>query len=134
MIKKFDEWNTLKKEIDISEEILFPKVWEIWYINIWINIWNESLWKGDRFKRPVLIIKKLWNMFFCVSMTTKWKNNKLFYYKVPEWYFNKNSYIIKSQLKSIDKKRFIIKIWKLKDKDFFIIKKEIQEFIFWKSF
>ena len=58
MIKKFDEWNTLKKEIDISEEILFPKVWEIWYINIWINIWNESLWKGDRFKRPVFIIKK----------------------------------------------------------------------------
>ena len=134
MIKKFDEWNKLKKEIEISNEKVFPKVWEMWYINLGVNIWNESLWKWKRFKRAFLIIQKLGNMFFGVSMTTKWKNNNIFYIKTPDWYFNKDSFIIKSQLKSLDRKRFIIKIWKLREKDFYNIKKEIQTFVFWKSF
>jgi len=129
----FDKWNELKKKIDKkSDKNIFPKPWEIWYINIWINIWNESLGKWNLFKRPVLIISKLWNMFFCSSMTTKWKDSN-FYFKLDENYFDKKSYIAKSQLKSVDKKRFIIKIWKLKNKDFYEIKKEIQKFIFWKS-
>lgn len=49
MIKKFDEWNKLKKEVEISEEKVYPKVWEMWYINLWVNVWNESLWKWKRF-------------------------------------------------------------------------------------
>ena len=73
MKKRFDIWNKLKKEIDLVENKLFPKVWEVWYINIWVNIWNESLWKWNDFKRAFLIIKKIWNMFFWASMTTQWK-------------------------------------------------------------
>jgi len=131
MIKKFDEWNKLKKEIDNKTELWFtPSAWEIWYINLGVNIWNESLWKWNEFKRAVLVIKKLWNMFFCFSMTTQWKDNHIFYLKISNNYFNKNSYIIKSQLKSLDKKRFVERIWRLSNKDFFEIKKELKEFIF----
>jgi hypothetical protein len=131
MEKKFDKWNKLKKEIDIKSNLWFtPRVWEMWYINIWINIWNESLWKWEEFKRAMLVIKKLWNMFFCFSMTTQWKDNNIFYIKLSNNYFNKNSYIIKSQLKSIDRKRFIKRIWILWNKDFYGIKKELKNFIF----
>jgi len=42
-------------------------------------------------------------------MTTKWKDNK-FYYKLPYNIFNKDSYCILSQIKSIDKNRFIEKM------------------------
>ncbi|MDQ7008773.1 MAG: type II toxin-antitoxin system PemK/MazF family toxin [Candidatus Gracilibacteria bacterium] len=69
-------------------------------------------------------------MFFCFSMTTKGKDNNLFYIKLSNDYFNKNSYIIKSQLKSLDKKRFIKKIGILGNKDFYEIKKELKNFIF----
>jgi len=131
MKKDFDKWNKLKQKLDCKENLSFiPSVWEVWYISIGINIWSESLWKGEFFKRPVLIIKKLWNMFFCVSMTTKWKDNNIFYSKIDNKYFNKSSYIIKSQIKTIDKKRCIKKIWKLSNRDFYEIKKELREFLF----
>jgi len=48
-------------------------------------------------------------MFFVISMTTQGKNNS-FYYKIDNKYFNKDSYLTLSQIKSIDKKRFIEKI------------------------
>jgi hypothetical protein len=131
MIKKFDEWNKLKKEIDEKSDLHFsPRVWEIWYLNIWINVWNESLWKWDKFKRAVLIVKRLWNMYFCFSMTTQWKDDNIFYIRISDDYFDKKSYIIKSQLKSFDKRRFIKRIWKLSNKDFYEIKKELRKFIF----
>ncbi len=131
MKKDFDKWNTLKKKLDMRKKLTFtPWVWEIWYINIGINVWSESLWKWHLFKRPVLVIRKLWNMFFCVSMTTKWKHNNIFYSKIDKSYFNKDSYIIKSQMKSLDKKRFIKKIWKLSHKDFYALKKELKKFLF----
>ena len=130
MEKKFDNWNKLKKEINWEENNLFPKVWEVWYINIWVNIWNESLWKWNDFKRAFLVIKKIWNMFFWASMTTQWKDNNYFYIRLSDSYFNKKSYIIKSQLKSIDKKRFIEKMCILTNKDFYNIKKELKESTF----
>ena len=129
--ESYNNWNKLKQKINFWEsEKNYPKAWEIWYVNIWINIWNEVLWKWDDFKRPVLVIKKLWNIYFCVSMTSKWKDENIFYHKINDKYFDKKSYLIKSQLKSIDKKRFIEKMWKLRDKDFYNIKKELQDFIF----
>ncbi len=128
---KFNHWNIIKQDLHFSDnEEKYPKPWEIWYVNIWVNIWNESLWKWDFFKRPVLIIKKVWNLFFVVSMTTKWKENNKFYFKIDEKYFNKKSYLVLSQVKTIDKKRFIVKIWKISNKDFYEIKKELQEFLF----
>ena len=63
-------------------------------------------------------------------MTTKCKDNNYFYIKISDSYFNKKSYIIKSQLKSIDKKRFIEKMWILTKKDFYNIKKELIESTF----
>ena len=131
MEKKFDEWNELKKKLDKRTNLNFsPRLWEIWYVNIWVNIWNESLWKWDTFKRAVLITKILWNMFLGFFMTTKWKDNNSFYLRISNKYFNKKSYIIKSQLKSLDKRRFIKKIWKLSNKDLFEIKKELKNFTF----
>jgi len=128
--KLFDSWWSVKKGIDKKERNNFhirPK--EVWYVNMWKNIWFESNWKSHNFKRPVLVLKVIWAMFFVVSMTTKWKDNK-FYYKLNDKYFNKNSYLTLSQIKSIDKKRFIEKIWKIDLEDFLNIKKELKNTIF----
>ncbi len=121
----FDLWNEKKKKIQIFEKNLYPKNREIWYLSLWKNIWYESNWKWEEFKRPVLILKRIWTMFLIVTMTTKWKNNK-YYYKIDSNYFNKESYVTLSQIKTIDKKRFIEKIWKLSEDDFTKIKKELK--------
>lgn len=126
----FEKWNIIKQELHYSKKNeVYAKAWDIWYINSWINIWFESMWKGKRYKRPVLVIKKLWWMFLCISMTTKWKEN-IFYYKLDYKYFNKESYLVLSQVKSNDSKRFVEKIWELSHKNFYEIKKELKKFWF----
>jgi len=121
----FNIWNKEKKEIEKSNRIVFPKHKEVWYISIWKNIWFESNWKWKDFRRPVLILARIWAVFLVASMTTKWKNNK-FYYKLDNTNFNKDSFITLSQIKTIDKKRLITKIWKIKDEDFLKIKDRIK--------
>ena len=125
--KDYDNWNILKKDINFwNIKKKFPKEGKIWNIYNWVNIWYESIWKWIYFERPFLIIKKLWNMFLCLSMTTKWKDNHKFYYKINDNYFNKKSYLTLSQWKCIDNKRFIKKIWEITNKDLFKIKKELK--------
>ena len=65
-------------------------------------------------------------MFFWASITTQWKDNNIFYLRISDKYFDKKSYIIKSQLKSVDRKRFIEKILELSNKDFYNIKKNLK--------
>ena len=118
------------KNIDKKQRNNFHiRLKEVWYVNLWKNIWFESNWKSENFKRPVLVLKIIWSMFFVISMTTQGKNNS-FYYKIDNKYFNKDSYLTLSQIKSIDKKRFIEKIWKIDLEDFLDIKKELKNIIF----
>lgn len=135
MIKKiekdFELWNKLKQEIDGKKERQFThiKTKEIWYANIWRNIWFESNWKSDNFKRPVLVLKIIWALVFIVTLTTKWKANK-FYYKLNQKYFNRDSFLTLSQIRSLDKKRFINKIWKLDTNEFIEIKENLKLLLF----
>ncbi len=123
--EKFDIWNNVKKEKHFSNKQYYPKSKEVWYISMWINIWSESNWKWDEFKRPVLVLKRIWSMFLVVSMTTKW-NEDNFHYKLKNNYFNKDSFLTLSQFKTIDNKRFIRKIWKIDSEDYEEIKKRIK--------
>ena len=127
----YNSWNKIKQNIVFWKRyIKYPKPWEIWNVYNWINIWYESIWKWKYFERPFLVIKRLWNMFLCISMTTKWKDNSLFYYRINDSYFNKKSYLTLSQWKCIDNKRFIKKVWELTKSDLFKIKKELKSFWF----
>ena len=45
---------------------------------------------------PVLIIKKIGNMFFCIPLMTKEHTNR-FYYKITSCKFDKSSLVILSQ-------------------------------------
>ena len=128
---KSDKWFLSKKIIEKKNTNgTFVKEWQIWWINAWINIWSETYWKWDDFKRPFLVIKKAWNMFIWVLTTTKWNIENDFYLKIPDWYMEENSYLMKTQFKSIDKKRFIEKMCTNNKDDLIEIKKELREYIF----
>ena len=135
-MEKFDKWSEEKKEIHKKEyETFYVNVREIWFTKMWINIWYEENWKSE-FLRPVLVLKKVWNLFFTVALTSKWKDENYFYYKLKTAVFNEenrkhkdSSYCILSQVKVMDKKRFSEKMWYIKNSEFVIIKEKLKEFL-----
>ncbi len=127
---KFEKWCKIKQTLEKNRKNNFHiRSREIWYINIWKNLWFESNWKWENFKRPVLVIKRIWSLFLIASMTTKWKDNN-YYYKLDNKYFNKKSFITLSQIRVIDQKRFFQKIWTIDSKEFIQIKKEVKQLLF----
>lgn len=70
-MKNFDTWNDLKKTIHHNGSSFYVGEREIWYVHLGINIGFEEDGKGADFKRPVLVLKKIGNMFSVLPMTTK---------------------------------------------------------------
>jgi len=131
----FDHWNAEKQAIHFSKTRKFyvnPR--EIWYVKMGQNIGNEENGK-KKFKRPVLILKIVGNMIFAVAMTTQGKDGSPFYHKIKNSTFNEKhikkdrSYVILSQVKSMDKKRFIEKMGIVKKDEFEFIKQKLREIL-----
>ncbi len=67
-MKKFDEWNKVKKQTDNKTIIPNIRQREIYWANIGENIGFEQNGK-DNFMRPLLIFKKFSNnMFFGIPL------------------------------------------------------------------
>jgi len=123
MEKDFDKWNELKKKINFCKQKFYIKQREIWSVKMWKNVWFEEDWKWKDFERPVLVLKKIWIMYLCIAMTTQWKNND-FYYKL--WDIEKDSFVILSQAKLFDFKRFHYKIRTLDQNEFIKVQKKLK--------
>ena len=52
----FDEWNEIKKELDGSKQG-YVKAGKIYWLSVGRNIGTEIYGKGDKFLRPVLVVK-----------------------------------------------------------------------------
>ena len=84
---------------------VFIKQRQIRNVKMWINVWVEQNGKSG-FVRPVLVIKKIWALFFCVPLTSKDKVWDRYYTIEQTIQKNKTSTIILSQWRTFDKKRF----------------------------
>ena len=130
--KIFDQWNQEKKKVHCEgatgyRNMFFVQEKEIWYVKLWINIGYEEDGKSE-YKRAVLVIKRMWNLFLVIPMTTKEKNN-MYHYKL-ESFVGRSSWLIISQIKTIDKKRYIQKIWEISVQEMKKIKKNLSEYYF----
>lgn len=71
LIQRFDDWNIKKKNIQFFErswdEDIYFKEGDIWWCSIGFNIGSESYGKGENFRRPVLVIKKL-SSDLCIAL------------------------------------------------------------------
>ena len=123
MEQKFDNWNKIKKKINLERQKFYVKQREIWSVKMWKNVWFEEDWKWIDFERPVLVLKKIWIVYLCVTMTTQWKNND-FYYKL--WDIEKDSFVILSQAKLFDLNRFHYKIRTLDKEEFLKVQKKLK--------
>ncbi|MBR3323719.1 type II toxin-antitoxin system PemK/MazF family toxin [Candidatus Saccharibacteria bacterium] len=88
MLKTYEKWHKLK--FFTNARLLRPKHFkagEVWWCMVGENIGYEIDGKGDEFLRPVLIIKKFSSgAFFGLPFTSKQKNQKPYYYIIPEAY------------------------------------------------
>ena len=132
-LEKFDEWNEEKKGIhqkNIEKLYLSPR--DVWYIKMGMNIGNEQNGKWE-FRRPVLIIRRIGNMYFCVPLTTQWKEENFFYLPLETQFEWKKSWILVSQWRVFDKKRFTELLGVIQPQEFYAIKKSLRNIYFWRE-
>ena len=129
MLKDFDEWNKVKKNVNAYNNRRYYKAREIWWCKLGINIGFEQDGTGKEFDRPVLVIKRFNKDISIVApLTTSNKNNK--YYISISKIGGKNAKVIISQIKLIDTKRFYKREAILDKETFNLIKKTIRN-MFW---
>ena len=79
-MKKHNEWNEVKKELDIQTKKIIFKERDIFWTSIGENIGYEQNRKGEIFSRPVLIVKRFSrDIFFGVPLSTKVKEGNFFF-------------------------------------------------------
>ena len=128
IIKKYNEWNLKKQKINflerpLGEEIYF-KEGDVWWCSIGINVGSESFGKGKNFRRPVLVIKKL-SADLCIALPITSKQ------KIGTWFEDvllneENRYVMLYQIRTLNKKRFTIKMGELGSNDFIKVKEKLK--------
>jgi mRNA interferase MazF len=142
LMKKFDEWNALAKELETlksrlldqkTKKYLFhPR--EIWYCSIGVNIGVEICGKNQEFERPVLILKKSGRQFNCLPLTSKRPKNSDFYFDIsyidPSNGKEINSYVIITTPLTCDVNRLQRKVKKLDFMMFQAVITKTQSYLF----
>lgn len=104
MPKDFDQWNTLKKQIDENKELSGFSEREVWWCRLGHNIGFEEDGKNLAFSRPILILRKFNKHFFYgVPLSTHGKTDNPYYYRFE--FQGNTSYALLSQVRAFDAKR-----------------------------
>jgi mRNA-degrading endonuclease toxin of MazEF toxin-antitoxin module len=107
-MKKFDEWNTLKKIINDRGFEVRAHERELWWASVGINVGSEQDGRGDDFERPVLVAKKLsTNVLYAFPISSQCKNIEMHMFIDHE---KIHGYVLLDQLKAIDRKRLVRKV------------------------
>ncbi|OGI78658.1 hypothetical protein A3C57_01950 [Candidatus Nomurabacteria bacterium RIFCSPHIGHO2_02_FULL_33_12] len=124
MDKNFDNWNNVKKELSKKEEKFFFKDGEIWWVSVGQNLGTESYGKGDTFRRPVLIIKKLsGDSCIVLPLTSKSKDGSWF---IDITFQNEIKSVLLYQIKMMHTKRFQRRLGALDEADFKRVKEKLK--------
>ena len=127
-MKKFNEWNSVKININKKNKLALFKSRDIFWANIGENVGFEQDGKGDDFTRPILIIKKFSkNIFFGVPLSTQAKEGSFFH--TFTFIDEKLSTALLVQAKMYDVKRLDKKIGTINKEDFSILKLKLKELL-----
>ena len=130
-MKDFDNWNNLKKQIEIENVKVGYKNRDIFYIKMGQNIGFEQNGKGKDYIRPIIVIKGFnKDIFLGVPLSTKIKEGKYYF----QFEFDKNgtkmiNIAILSQIILFSTKRLLNKIGVIKENDFENLKIKIKQMI-----
>jgi len=132
---KFDIWSEEKKSIHTNTPpVFYVKPREIWVTKMGVNIGFEQ--DGKRaFSRPVVVLKQLGNLFFTIALTTRGKTNNRYYFELKNNHYTNSSLnerrssAILSQVRVMDKKRFMYKMGYVSEPEFLELKKKLTTFL-----
>jgi mRNA-degrading endonuclease toxin of MazEF toxin-antitoxin module len=126
VIKDFDYWNSLKKNLDSKHRNIKFKEGQIWWCSIGLNIGSEQNGGGKNFERPVIILKKFFSKTLLILPITSKS-------KFGNYYFSLDSQntVILCQPRLIDSNRLSreIKNNSLNHRTFTIIKRRFKNLI-----
>lgn len=126
-MKKFDQWNEIKKEIDTREKSIIYKERDIFWASIGENIGYEQNGKSEIFSRPVLIVKRFSrNMFFGIPLSTQLKQGD-FFFEFELSGVKSNALVVQGRL--FDTKRLENKIGMMNKDDFENLKARIRRLL-----
>jgi mRNA-degrading endonuclease toxin of MazEF toxin-antitoxin module len=112
-IKNFDGWNEVKKKLNETVSMKFFSEGEVWWCSTGVNIGVEMDGKGEKFTRPVLILKIVNSQTFIgVPLTSTLKEDET---HIPI-YFNYDFHtVVISEIRTYEKKRLENYIGKVSD-------------------
>ena len=120
-VKNFLEWFKIKPQLDAVP--IYPKFEEgqIWWFYLGENIGHEENGKGEKFLRPVVILKKFnYRIFYAIPTSTQNKNNK-YYFQIN--IKGRAVSALLSQMRLLDAKRLSYRQGKLSDPELYLLKK-----------
>ncbi len=103
---------------------MYFKEGQIWWCSLGQNIGSESFGKGENFRRPILIIKKL-SADLCIALPLTSKE------KIGTWFIDitihgERKWAMLYQIRTLNKKIFSIKLGELDDIDFDRVKEKLE--------
>ncbi len=105
-MKDFDSWNKEKKRIDQFKKYPHPKIGEIWYVRVGMNVGSEIYGKGTEYVRPVLVLNADDSeSFIGAPITSKLKRRR--YSEIIKTQDEKLHSVLMYQIKLFDKRRLI---------------------------
>ncbi len=116
MKKDFQEWHTEKSDLDEYKVRAFFHEREIWFTSLGVNIGFEQDGRGQRFLRPIAVLKKFNNEVLWAIPLTKTQKKGQYYFSFQ--FEGDMSTAILSQIRLIDAKRLQYKIGDMSEKDF----------------
>lgn len=124
---RYDRWNGVKKELHKKKVIHFH--WgEIYFLSIGMNVGYETYGKGEKFLRPVLVLRKLSRYAFIgIPLTSKVKEGNYFY--IFSYKKGQMSTAMFHQMRVFDIRRSLYKSGNISKTDFLSLKKKLAEFM-----
>lgn len=119
--KSFDEWNTVKKKLEVYGGLPNISDGEIWWCAMGENIGVEVSGKGKRFLRPVLVMRKInKHEFIGIPLTTKQRKGS--------WYvsflFNDRKEVASLiQVRAMSVRRLVYKMGEVPESDLELVKR-----------
>lgn len=129
MLKDFDSWNLIKKNLNSKNNYLpFYRERQIRWCSLGVNLGYEQDGTGKDFARPVLILKGF-NRYVCLVIPLTTSKNKNSYLIPIGLIDNKKAKVIISQIRLIDTKRLDKHITTINKSIFTKIKKAIKDLL-----
>ena len=121
LVKRFLEWIGVKRKLDINNyQPPLVKEGDLWWCAIGENVGIETSGKGERFTRPVIVLKKLGRLAFFGIPTTTTQRSGTWY--VPFKHKGISEVAMLTQARIFSYKRLDRKMGSLDDEDFKTVK------------